>query len=128
MYHTANIIFIAFSVLCIIMLIAFGFFNGMTVAAVTLNPIVVGDLFVQKERGGVLAIMMGPSLLGALSAPIIDAFIDQAQGWRWVFWQAAIAGAAIELGFLFFFRESYKVVTLKRTARRLRKQSGDPEY
>lgn len=133
MYHTANILFIVFSVLCAVssnihMLVAFRFFNGMAVAAVTLNPSVVGDLFVQEERGSVLAVMMGPSLLGAISAPVIGAFVDQAKGWRWVFWLAAIAGAAIELGFLLFFRESYKVVILKRKAKRLRKQNGDPEY
>jgi len=132
-YHTTSILFVVFSICCALssnlnMLVAFRFLNGMTVAAITLNPSVVGDMFAQEERGGVLSMMMAPQLLSSLVAPVIGGYVGQFLGWRWVFWLAAIAEGICELAFIFFFRESYKVSILEKKASRLRKQNKDPLY
>lgn len=61
-YHTANILFIAFSVIAaesqnMNMLIAFRFMLGMAVASTTLNPCIVGDMFEEATRGRAIAVM-----------------------------------------------------------------------
>ncbi|KAF4629025.1 hypothetical protein G7Y89_g9129 [Cudoniella acicularis] len=115
--------FIIFSLACAIssninMLLAFRFLNGMGVAAISLNSSVVGDMFSQEERVGVLALINIPALTGLAVAPIISGYISQALSWRWVFWLSAIVGGICEAGFVFIFREPYKVRILKKAAQR----------
>ncbi|KAB8217697.1 major facilitator superfamily domain-containing protein [Aspergillus novoparasiticus] len=59
-YHGGNILFILCSVAAalsqnISMLVAFRFVNGMEVTSLTLAPSIIGDLFVQDERGTAMA-------------------------------------------------------------------------
>lgn len=131
-YNAANLIFIVFSVACAVssnpgMLIAFRFINGMGDASIPLNASIVGDLFVQEERGLAIAISGFPPLIGPVAGPVIGGYLGQAAGWRWTFWLSAITGGVCELGFLLFFRETYKPAILRRRARRMRKDTGNPE-
>jgi MFS family permease len=84
-YHTTNVIFIMFSIACasssnIHMLLAFRFFNGMGVAAISLNSSVIGDMFIQEERAGVIALINLPGLVGLALAPVIGGYINEALG------------------------------------------------
>lgn len=128
-YNVANIIFIVFSLACagssnLHMLVAFRFFSGIGDASIALNPGIIGDMFVQEERGFALSIMGLPPLLGPVAGPVLGGFLTQAKGWRWAFWLSAITGGVCEICFLAFFRETYKPRILQKKSRRLRKQTG----
>ena len=128
-YNTANILFIAFSIAGAVssnlnMLIAFRFLNGITVASVTLNPSIVGDMFIVEERGTAMSIMGLTPLLGPVAGPIIGGYLSQDIGWRWTFWLAAIMATATEIVFLAVFRETYKPKILERKAAKLREKTG----
>ncbi|KAI9694596.1 MAG: hypothetical protein M1822_000212 [Bathelium mastoideum] len=107
------------------MLVAFRFFNGLGDASITLNPSIVGEMFVTEERGLPIALVMLPPLVGPVAGPIIGGYLTQAEGWRWAFWLSAITGAVCELGFLAVFRETYTPTILKRKSKRLRKETGN---
>ncbi|PQE19942.1 MFS transporter protein [Rutstroemia sp. NJR-2017a BVV2] len=132
-YHTTNVLFTIFSIACAVsrnidMLLAFRFLNGMGVAAISLNSSVVGDMFIQEERAGVQALINLPALTGLAIAPLIGGYVGETLGWRWVFWLGAIVGGLCELGFILFFRESYKVTILEQKASKKRLATGDPKF
>ena len=131
-YHAANVLFVVFSVCGALssnlnMLVAFRFFNGIAVASVTLNPSIVGDMFVLEERGTAMAIMDVAPILGPVAGPIIGGYISEKSGWRWTFWLVAIAAGVMELGFLAVYRETYKVTILQRKTARLQKETGNKD-
>jgi MFS family permease len=120
--HSANIVFVLCSVSCALsinmgMLIAFRFLNGAAVAAVVLGPSIIGDMFVQDQRGGAMAITLFGPIIGPIVAPIVGGYLTQAIGWRWNFWVIAIATGVFELFFIFVFRETYKTAILKKKER-----------
>lgn len=129
-YHTANVLFIVFSVAAakstnINMLIAFRFLLGLTVASTTLNSCIVGDMFVQENRGRALAVMGMTPFIAPVLGPTVGGFVSDAMGWRWTFWLTAIITGAFQVCFLATYRESYKVTILERKARHLRKKTGN---
>jgi MFS family permease len=64
---------------------------------------------------------MGPILAPSIG-PIIGAYLEEAKGWRWIFWVSAIlTGVCTVLSFL--LKESYPYTILKRKASRLRKET-----
>ena len=132
-YNWTNTIFIIFSIACALstdlkMLVAFRFINGAGDASIALNPSIVGDMFVQEERGLALAIVGLPPLLGPVAGPALGGFLTQAEGWRWAFWLSAITGGVCELCFLAFFRETYKPKILQVKAHRMRKATGNDKF
>lgn len=132
-FHTANFFFVAFSVAGALstnlnMLIAFRFFTGVSVASVTLNPSIVGDLFIVEERGSAMSIMGLITVLGPIAGPIIGGYMSQTVNWRWTFWLAAIMAAVLEIGFFAIFRETYKIRILQQKAARLRKKTGNKAF
>ena len=129
-YHTANVLFIAFSIgiatsSSMSTLIALRFMNGLTVASLTLNSAIVGDLFPKEQRGRAIAVMGLAPKLGPLAGPIVGSYLAEAKGWRWTSWMATMITAAFEIGFLVFYRETYKVKILQRKAERLRTETGN---
>ena len=129
-YNVANICFIIFSVAAaesknMSMLIAFRFFLGASVASTTLNPCVVGDIFIQENRGSAMAVMGMVPFIAPILGPIVGGFISQTKGWRWTFWLVTIITGAFELAFLLVYRESYLVVILRREEQRLQTNTGD---
>ncbi len=86
-YNITNIVFIAFSMACTVssdlpMLVAFRFINGIGDASIALNPSIVGDMFIQEERGLRLAMVGLPSLIGPGAGPVIGGYLTQNEGWR----------------------------------------------
>ena len=132
-YNATNIIFIVSSITCAVsrnlpMLVAFRLINGIGDASIALNPSIVGDMFIQEERGLPLAMVSLPPLIGPVAGPVIGGYLTQTKGWRWAFWLTVICGGVCELGFLAFFRESYRPSILKNKARELRRKNGNPRY
>ena len=129
-YHVANIVFILFSVAAALSsnlksLIAFRFLSGFAVASGVLNSAIVGDLFIQEQRGRAMAAMGVTVFLGPILGPVIGGYLSQAAGWRWDFWFVAIVTGFLELGFALILREFYKVTILQRKVECLVKETGN---
>lgn len=64
-------------------------------------------------------------MLGPAIAPIAGGFIAQYSTWRWVFWSTSIADVVIQVLGVFFLKETYAPVLLKRKTQRLIKETGN---
>lgn len=130
-YNTGNILFVLFTVAGGLsrnfeMLIAFRFLTGVALAPITLNPIIIGDMFIQEQRGTAMSVTAIAPLLGPIAGPVIGGYLTETRGWRWTFWFPAILGACCAFSLLTFLRESYKVTIMHRKATKLQKQTGLP--
>ncbi|KAJ5949934.1 MFS multidrug transporter [Penicillium verhagenii] len=67
-------------------------------------------------------------LLGPAVGPIAGGFIAENTTWRWVFWSVSIADAAVQIGGLFFLRETYSPKLLADRAKRLTKETGEQHH
>ncbi|KAK1811929.1 hypothetical protein LTR12_013716 [Friedmanniomyces endolithicus] len=118
-YHVCNVGFIVFTVACALatdmnMLIAFRFLAGAWgISAITNGGGTIADLMPAEKRGGAMAIWA----IGPLLGPVIGQ----------IFWVIAIATGAVTIAGFFFMRETYAPVILERRAKRLRKETGNPD-
>ena len=132
-YNMTNGIFIIFSIACAVSeniseLVVFRLLNGIGDASLALNASIVGDMFVQEERGLAIAVMGFPPLLGPVAGPVIGGFLTEREGWRSAFWFSAISGGVCAIGFLLLFRETYHPRILRQKAAKLRKETSNPAY
>lgn len=68
--------------------------------------------------------LLGP-LLGPTLGPLFGGFVVQYLGWRWVFWILAILCTVNTVVAVFFLKESYAPVILKKRKENLEKDTGD---
>jgi multidrug resistance protein len=115
-YHTCNVLFVVFTVLCAVaknmgMMIAFRFLAGFAgVAVITCGSGSIADLMPREKRGGAMALWSLGPLLGPIVGPIAGGFLVEAKGWRWVFWVIAIVVSSTPVDFL---RERKPIVCLR---------------
>jgi MFS family permease len=108
-------------------LLIFRFICGIFASA----PIAcVGGLYADifsdpTSRGTAMAYFMVATTLGPILAPVISGFIAQNVSWRWVFGVGTFF-ALLTLPFLIVMPESYLPVLLSRKAKKLRKETGNP--
>ncbi|KAL8897001.1 MAG: hypothetical protein Q9207_007436, partial [Kuettlingeria erythrocarpa] len=133
-YHVCNTLFVIFTVACAVssnlnMLLAWRFFEGLFGSApLTNGGGTIADMIVQEKRGGMMAIFtMGP-LMGPVIGPVAGGFLAEAKGWRWVFWLIAIVAGAMTVFAFVFLRETYPPILLERKAKKLRKESNNPDF
>lgn len=69
-------------------------------------------------------VMLAP-LVGGAVGPAIAGGIAQSTGWRQIMWMSIILASVCEVMFLTNFRETYRVVILRRRAMRLRSELQD---
>ena len=84
------------------------------------------DLFRPHERGRAVAVYTMAPLVGVVIGPIAGGFLVQYTSWRWCFYVVSIAGGAVQVFGLPFFRETYAPVLLQRKCKRLRKTTKNP--
>lgn len=108
------------------------FFNGLVgCAPVAIGAGVIADLFEPDERGEAMAMYTLSPVLGPCIGPIFAGWIIQGYGeekWRWIFWTSTMFGTAITVLGLCTLKETYSPVLLERKARRIRKETGNPEW
>lgn len=85
------------------------------------------DLFRPQERGQAIAVYVLAPLVGVVVGPIAGGFLVQYTSWRWCFYVVSIAGAAVQVFGLPFFRETFAPVLLQRKCKRLRKSTQNPD-
>jgi MFS family permease len=78
------------------------------------------------ERGFAMAWFMVATTTGPVFAPGISGFIAENTSWRWVFGVGTLFAAATA-PLIIFMPETFQPVLLHKKAKRLRKQTGDPE-
>ncbi|KAK3633963.1 hypothetical protein LTR56_015573 [Elasticomyces elasticus] len=131
-YHVCNIGFILFTVACALatdmnMLIGFRFMAGAWgIAPITNGGGTIADLMPPEKRGSAMAIWAIGPLLGPVIGPVCGGFLAEAEGWRWIFWVIAIATGVVTIAGFFFMRETYAPTILEAKAKRLRKETGNP--
>ncbi|KAJ1336167.1 MFS transporter DHA1 family multidrug resistance protein [Microdochium nivale] len=88
----------------------------------------IADQITQEKRAiAMSAFSVGP-LFGPIIGPVIGGFVQDARGWRWVFWVLCIMHAVVAIAMFVFMRESYAPILLERKAAKLRKDTGDSRY
>lgn len=105
---------------------AFRFMAGLGGSApLAIGGGVLADLFTAEQRGRAMSIYSLMPLLGPAIGPIAGAFVTARTTWRWVFFATTIADAVIQITGLFFLRETYAPVLLRRRRARLERDTGN---
>lgn len=131
--QSCNLFYIVFNTLCGVAksqneLIVFRFLAGLGGA----GPFAIGsginaDLFRPHERGQAIAVYTLAPLVGVAIGPIAGGFLVQYTSWPWCFYVVSIAGGAVQVLGLPFFRETYAPVVLQRRCKRLRKSTKNSD-
>lgn len=129
-YNVANLFYLVFCVAetqsrNINTTIALRCLNGLSIASSSLNPSIIGDLFVSEERGRAQSLLSLMPLLGPVVGPIVGGYLAQEKGWRWTFGFAALVFAVFAVALLVLYRETYDAKILRDKARRLRNSTGN---
>ncbi|KAM3067349.1 hypothetical protein ACMFMF_009841 [Clarireedia jacksonii] len=109
-------------------LLAFRILAGINASSpISVSGGIYADIYNDPvTRGRAMAVFTGGTCVGPLAAPIISGYISPVLGWRWSFWIGLIVAGATWLP-LIFLPETYGPVILLRRAKRLRKETGNPE-
>ncbi|KAF4461869.1 hypothetical protein FALBO_11328 [Fusarium albosuccineum] len=132
--HASNIWFLIWNIACGFantkeLLIGARFLAGFGASAIyALGGGVLGDIWRPEERGRSLGWFLLIPLLGAAVGPIIGGFMTYRVSWRWMFWSSSIFQFAMAVLSLTSFRETYPPAILKKRAKKLRKETGEPYY
>ncbi|KIV96502.1 hypothetical protein, variant 1 [Exophiala mesophila] len=131
--QSANAFFLAFNIGCGFaqsksQLIAFRFLSGLGGSApLALGGGVLSDTWRAEERGKSMSIYSLAPLLGPAVGPIAGGFIAMNTTWRWCFWATSIVDTGIQCLGYFYLRETYAPKILSMKAKRLRKETGNPD-
>lgn len=132
-YHACNICFLIFSIACAVssnlnILIGFRFLSGIFGSApLTNGGGTIADCVKQEHRGAAMSTFVIGPLLGPVIGPLAGGYLAQAKGWRWVFWVLSMLNGFFTLLCFAFMRETYAVTILEQKAKRLRKETGNPD-
>ncbi|ROW17581.1 hypothetical protein VPNG_00758 [Cytospora leucostoma] len=81
---------------------------------ITLTGPVMADMYRKEHRGKSLAIATFVPYLGPALGPVVGGLITQKLAWPWLFWVLSMFDAVITLVGLFFLKETYTPVLLRR--------------
>ena len=102
------------------------FFAGFFASApLTLAGGTISDIWDNEERGFAIALFAAAPYGGPVLGPIVGGFVGETVGWRWIYWVQMIFAGVMAL-FKCTIPETFSPVILKRRARKLRKETGDP--
>ncbi len=87
---------------------------------------IYADLYsTPRARGVAITAFMAGTTWGPLCGPLISGYVSEGVSWQWVYWiELIVAGATWP--FLLCMPETYGPVILKRKAKKMRKESGNP--
>ncbi|KAJ3827584.1 major facilitator superfamily domain-containing protein [Lentinula raphanica] len=87
----------------------------------------MADIWAVEERGFPMATFSFAIFIGPCLGPILGSWIGQEVGWRWIYWVLFIfTGCAFVL--TLFMPETLASALLKKKAKKLREETGDPNY
>ncbi|RHZ44879.1 MFS transporter [Aspergillus thermomutatus] len=130
-YHTANIIFIAFVIgnalsRSVAQFLVFRFISGCAGGTpMALGGGTIADITTIEQRAVAMALFsMGP-LAGPVLGPVIGGFLAASKGWRWTFWLLAILGESCGISAFIIMSETHPKVILERKIAGLRAATGN---
>ena len=87
---------------------------------------IYADLYsTPRARGFAITAFMACTTWGPLAGPVISGYVSEGVSWQWVYWiELIVAGATWP--FLLLMPETYGPVILKRKAKKMRKETGNP--
>ncbi|KAJ4360240.1 uncharacterized protein N0V89_000800 [Didymosphaeria variabile] len=127
--NVCNILFISASLLAAVsdstaLFIGARALTGAAVASNVLGPAIIGDLFASEQRGSALSLVMLAPLVGGAIGPAVGGAIAQTLGWRSVLLIATGLALTCEIAFVTCFRETYKMIILKRKVAHIQEEAG----
>lgn len=146
--NVANVLFVAATIMAATsegtsQFIAARALTGLVVTANVLNPAIVSDIFVPESRGSAMSLIMFAPLIGGaigrecpefqvLVGPLtslaaIAGALADTWGWRSIVWLAALSMSVCTVCVILIFRETYKVVILRRRVAHLRVTTNNPD-
>ncbi|KAK8029362.1 hypothetical protein PG991_006418 [Apiospora marii] len=130
-YHTANIVFLAFFVgnalsQNVAQFMVFRFISGFAGGTpMALGGGSIADVTSLQTRASAMGLFSLGPLTGPVLGPVIGGFVASSLGWRWTFWLLSILGGAIAVAAAAFLRETHPKVLLERKTASLRVSSGN---
>ncbi|KAF6823486.1 transporter C1529.01-like protein 10 [Colletotrichum musicola] len=89
-------------------LIAYRFMAGAFGSAPLSNGgATIADVVLPDKRAAAMSVFSLGPLLGPVIGPVIGGLIEDAYGWRWVFWVLAMVGGVQTILMVTFMRETY---------------------
>ncbi|KAK7183100.1 hypothetical protein DPSP01_005955 [Paraphaeosphaeria sporulosa] len=127
--NACNILFISASLLAAVsestaLFIGARALTGAAVATNVLGPAIIGDIFDNEKRGSAMSLLMLAPLLGGAIGPACGGIIAQTLGWRTVLLIATALALTCEIAFVTCFRETYKMVILKRKVMHIQEEAN----
>lgn len=128
----SNLFYLVFNIACgfaqtRVQLTICRFFAGLGGSApLAIGGGVLSDCWRAEERGKSVGIYSLAPLLGPAVGPLAGGFITQYLTWRWSFHIISITDAVIQIMGYFCLRETYPAKILRGKAKRLRKETGNP--
>lgn len=132
-YHVCNICFVGFTIGCALAptfnsLVIFRFLAGTFGSCpMTNGGGSIADMMTQEKRAAAMAAFSLGPLVGPVLGPVAGGALQDAKGWRWVFWVVAIVSGFISMLMVVTMTESYAPVILSRKAARLRQETGNAQ-
>lgn len=105
-------------------------FGGLFgVAPVAIFGGVISDCWPMAHRGIAMALAVSLVFSGPTFGPVFGGFImgSSTLDWRWNMWVVVIVGLSASLLCAFVFPETYPPVILRKKARGLRRNTGNPD-
>ncbi len=134
LYNVCNVIFTTCTALCgranngsiLIVLRFFAGVGGSSVFALARSSL--ADIYAKEERGMSMKILAVGLSLGPALGPVIGSYINDAWGWRWVFYLIGIVGVSLSVMSAICLSESYQPVLLRRKGAHLYQYSADLQF
>ncbi|KAI0849055.1 MFS general substrate transporter [Daldinia vernicosa] len=97
-------------------------------APMTLVGGTLADLWRSEERGIPMAAFSAAPFIGPAVGPLVGGFLSDAAGWRWLYWIHLILAFIVWVLITFTVPETYAPTILAKRARKMREQTGQPDY
>ncbi|KAL4881189.1 major facilitator superfamily domain-containing protein [Aspergillus karnatakaensis] len=133
-YHTANIIFVAFIVgnalsQSTAQFMVFRFISGCAGGTpMALGGGTIADITTVEQRAVSMALFSLGPLAGPVLGPVIGGFLTAHKGWRWTFWLLSFLGGFFGCFSAIVLRETHPKITLENKAASLRAATGNPNF
>ncbi|KAI2615948.1 MFS general substrate transporter [Hypoxylon sp. NC1633] len=97
-------------------------------APMTLVGGTLADLWRSEERGVPMAAFSAAPFIGPAIGPLVGGFLSDAAGWRWLYWIQLILAFVVWVLITFTVPETYAPTILAKRAKKMREETGKPDY
>ncbi|KAI2608696.1 MFS general substrate transporter [Hypoxylon fragiforme] len=97
-------------------------------APMTLVGGTLADLWRSEERGIPMAAFSAAPFIGPAIGPLVGGFLSDAAGWRWLYWIHLILAFIVWVLITFTVPETYAPTILAKRAKKMREETGIPDY